>query len=264
MVISISNLVINCIVSAVSILIGYFIDRKSHKKKKLVYDIESFELIDDKFSKVEKLEIKYADQPVANLMVSKIFIWNDGQEPIMKNDVAEKDQLRIIAEQECDILSYELIYPKDDTNANDIRVTRVRSERENTILLNFNFLNKTDTLIMKVFHIGEKDLEVKGTIIGFGQIAHKEIKLDEETIKETSSSFTLLWVVIGISTFIIYTVLSTAYTTYSGLFFCIGFCFIGLLFYITPEKLVRWKNRVPQPIREHYDKWSFLVDNDTN
>ena len=58
MVISISNLVINCIVSAVSILIGYFIDRKSHKKKKLVYDIESFELIDDKFSKVEKLEIK--------------------------------------------------------------------------------------------------------------------------------------------------------------------------------------------------------------
>ena len=120
-----------------------------HKKfKNLTYLIKSFSIIDDYASAVEGLLIKFGKQQVQRLTISKISLWNKGNETIGAGDIATSDRLRLTPVGDGKIISAKIILEK--RSANNISV----SIENNEVLIEFEFLDYSDGAIFEVYHTG--------------------------------------------------------------------------------------------------------------
>ena len=93
----------NELISFMSLVIGflglafaYYFFKKSQRVRKSYYHKKSFNLIDESLSELPNLEFSYKSKNVNNLTVTKIAIWNSGNETIDKNHLIESDPVRIV------------------------------------------------------------------------------------------------------------------------------------------------------------------------
>ena len=70
------------------LIITHVYYRIQKRRKELSWSIDSTNLIKGYSSLFEKLEIQYGGQKIENLTVSKIVLWNSGNETIDRADIA--------------------------------------------------------------------------------------------------------------------------------------------------------------------------------
>jgi hypothetical protein len=152
--------------AVISIFLTFVFYYKSLRLKKPVYSSQTNRLINRNLSTLKNIEIKYIGEIVENLSVTKIAIWNSGKESIKKSDIASTDPLIIVAKKGLLIYDYDIVIQKEVNNISLLK------SNENTIKLDFEFLDFNDGIVFNIYHSGKEsnDIEIKGTVIGANKI----------------------------------------------------------------------------------------------
>lgn len=154
------------------IVLAVFFYIRSRRNKEPVYTKKSFNIIQDFSSKLTDLAIKYKNESVNNLTITKIAFWNDGRDTINMVDVAEADPLRISITDDSKILSAEVIYSGNPANR-----FRISDIKENSVKLLFDYIDKNEGGIIQIIHTGKssKNIDVKGIIKGAGKCVFRDL-----------------------------------------------------------------------------------------
>jgi hypothetical protein len=131
-------------------------------------------LVRNLVSSVTDIEIKYPGygEPVKNLSVTKVLLFNKGREAIRKSDLAPHDSLKIATAEGVVILGVAIVYYD---RATGIAVRRTNDRKEAPIA--FDYLDHRQGAVIEIIHTGSTpfDVKVQGTVINGGQARHLRI-----------------------------------------------------------------------------------------
>jgi len=155
------------ILTVLSIIVSFYLYFKNKRKKILVYFVKTFNLIKDRVNKVQEIKIIYLDNPIKNLSITKISLWNKGNEIINKTDIAPIDPIRIVVDDEYEILNANIIFTKKEANNFSITITPDKK----SVVVDFDYIYTTEGISLEIYHTGVsgKDIKLKGTIKGAPQ-----------------------------------------------------------------------------------------------
>ena len=144
------------------IVLGFIFYYKSKKSKKPLYNFSSNSLISDKQTLTDDLEVKYKGKIIKNLRITKFAFWNSGSEVIRKSDIASTSPLKIQIDPAFEIFNFAIIHQKHENNVSVLKIT------ENTLQVDFDFLDMNEGFILSFYHNSEpkKRVSFSGTIIG--------------------------------------------------------------------------------------------------
>ena len=153
-----------------SIVLAIYLHRKNIRLKKPLYFKKSINVISDSIPNIKELEIYYQSKRIINLTVTKIAIWNSGNETITNSDQASIDKMRIETEEGIEIFHACVLHQTDFTNN---LVTEIKN---NIVKIEFDYFDHNQGGIIKVVHAGKNSdaLDVFGTFKSVGRI--KETK----------------------------------------------------------------------------------------
>ena len=132
------------------------------KKKQFSLVCKTNEVIASGKSKIEKLFIQYDGEEIANLSITKFYIWNSGNEVIDKSDIVSSRPLSIICSEPASILDAQIIKSNEETNA--FFITEIIKQR---VTFDFDYVEQGDGIVAQILHTGyaidlDLDCKIKG------------------------------------------------------------------------------------------------------
>lgn len=168
------------IIGVAGIVLGfitsYIFYRIQVKRRELCWSIDSTSLIKGYSSLFEKLEILYGGQKIENLTVSKIVVWNNGNETIDGKDIAIPPHIYLRDEENTKILDAKII--KTSTLGNGFEI--LEKSDDTILLLQFGYLDPNQGAVIQIIHTGISVLPliVDGEVKGVREIEYKSKRLD--------------------------------------------------------------------------------------
>ena len=152
----------------IGIVASYVFYQLSVERKDPRWTAVGNNLISDFGSEWDKLSITYDQQPVKNLSVSKVAIWNAGKATIERADLTEIEPLRICIPKGVDLLDARLLAQNNQANCCAIETDTVKG----TVAFNFDYLDQGNGFVVQVVHTGvvATDLELLGAIKGVRRV----------------------------------------------------------------------------------------------
>lgn len=159
-----------------SVVYGIWSNCKSKQKKELSCYRNSFNVVRAGKSLIPELELKYNGKEIPELVITKYAIWNSGNEVLRNSDIVEAKPLEIMCDKnEAQILDAKIIQCSDDDNK--FRITNVDEEN---VVINFDYANVKEGIIVQVMHTGEaKNIKVACKIKGGKKV--KSYNVDKES-----------------------------------------------------------------------------------
>jgi hypothetical protein len=163
-----------------SIIVSFLLYFKSKKIKKPTYLIKSFNLIKRKATKIKQVKLYYDKEVINNLTVTKVSIWNKGNQTINNSDVAPKDPLRIEISNDFNFLSANIAYVKKEANNFKISLNKAKDN----VIIDFDYFHTGEGVIVELYHTGTSsdDIKLFGTIKDVKSLykgeVHKEYLID--------------------------------------------------------------------------------------
>ncbi len=150
MLYSLMNHPIVWLVSTVITVIGFVQGLISVKRKRISCDCRSYVIV--KNNNIDGLKIDYYDTEVNDLTVTNIAIWNSGNTVIRKEDLTES-RLQIKFDKSfSDVLFADVL----SRTVSENKVDMVSFDK-NEIVVDFEYLNPKDGVVIQVVHSGEWD-----------------------------------------------------------------------------------------------------------
>lgn len=179
------------IIGALGVIIGLLSIVYFRKYKKPSYILKTMKF-ETKKGKNPKLKILYEDNPVEILSLSRVAIFNDGNQAIRGSDIARRDPLRIITSRDFRVFDPEFFYIKNE--ANDFSLEE--SEEGNVININFDYMNGGDGCIVQFLHDGatSDDISVVGSFVD----VQKFVRMEEDKITFKEYFGNLFGILIGV------------------------------------------------------------------
>ena len=146
------------------------------RRRELCWSIDSVNLIEGNSSLFEKLDIQYGGQKIENLTVSKIVLWNNGNETIDGKDIAIPPIILPRDEANTKILDAKII--KASTIGNGFEI---HQKPDNEFLaMQFDYLDPQQGAVIQVIHTGVSllPLMIHGEVKGVKKIQFKSKRLD--------------------------------------------------------------------------------------
>lgn len=155
---------------------GVIITIRSATKISLSYSITGNNLIQDFTEKLNGLELKFKDQNVRNLTITKMVIWNSGNASIRKTDLVESDRLRICVPNDINILDFDIIQVNESSNEFNLTVNAQNVIETKEVRVNFNYIDKKQGCVLQILHNSPdyRAVSLTGKIIGVGKL--KKVK----------------------------------------------------------------------------------------
>lgn len=159
------NIWFNCItliLSVAAIPMTIWIFYQSNKKKLPTYMLRTISLVAGKVQTIKSIHIKYQDQEINNLAITKLALWNDGKDTIKADDFAKNGPLKIIIDNNYQILDYELLYQKQPKNNFNLKL----SKDKKAIDISFEYFSYLEGVIIQIYHTGHRNsnIELEGQI----------------------------------------------------------------------------------------------------
>lgn len=159
------------LIACVSLVFAY----SSREKKRLVYTQKTISLIHDEASEYDSLSIKFRGSEVKDLALTRIALWNSGNKVIEKSDLAPKDPLKIETKLDnASLYSVKIVHVT--ASEQNIVLQPIYNDEgkheQNKILLDFDFINPREGLLLQVLHTGaDKDtVHIAGSVKGYGKV----------------------------------------------------------------------------------------------
>jgi hypothetical protein len=165
--------VIGIVLGFVTSYVFYQIQKR---RRELCWAIDSTSLIKGYSSLFEKLDIQYGGQKIENLTVSKIVLWNNGNETIDGKDIAIPPYIVPRDEINTKILDAKII--KTSTVGNKFEIL-IKPDDPMLVLL-FDYLDPQQGAVIQVIHTGVSilPLMVDGEVKGVKEIKYRSKRLD--------------------------------------------------------------------------------------
>lgn len=161
------------LIAIIGVILAIIFFIKSRRKKLPLYSKKSINIISDFISTLANLDIKYKEEPIQNLTLTKMVFWNGGNVTIENTDIASADPLTIQAKEGSKILRADIIQKSSDANL--MKLSDIQNG--NSLSLTFDFLDKGQGGIIEIVHTGKSsdDIDLKGTIKGSGSPVSKNV-----------------------------------------------------------------------------------------
>lgn len=159
----------------VGLIITHVYYRIQKRRRELCWSIDSTSLIKGYSSLFEKLDIQYGGQKIENLTVSKIVLWNNGNETIDAKDIAIPPFI-LPRDETTKILDAKTIKTSTVGNGFEIR----QKQEDPMLVLLFDYLDPQQGSVIQVIHTGISILPliVDGEVKGVKDIEFKSKKPD--------------------------------------------------------------------------------------
>jgi hypothetical protein len=170
---------------------GLWLGWKSWRMKKPVYVISSNNLFSDLGEKVPDVSVRFTGygDPIKALTVTKIALWNKGNETITKQDMVKEDPLCIKAAEGVVILSASILQTTTPFNKFDLTVNKDR----NRVTVGFEYMDESHGVVIQIFHTGKgsEDLHVQGTFKGINGLVRRVLHPRDSPQEEKAQKTTL-------------------------------------------------------------------------
>ena len=174
----------------IGIIGGAIVTIVNNRRKRLTRKMFTVNLISEKVSSINGLEIKYNSQPIKNLYSSTIQIKNTGNITINNDDIPKKRPLSIYTNGifVIDKLNMQLPNPN---NENDINVKFDKNEKgtASSAIIDFEFISPRQVITITLLHTGT--ISLGKWMIKDGKILESNEILDEvdtQTLSTLSKS----------------------------------------------------------------------------
>lgn len=164
------------IIALVLSITFYFIQKK---RKIISYFYKTNILVSEKLTDVEGLNISYGDNSIERLSVTNLEITNGGNIFIDESDIYHKKKLKFVLENK----NIRVLFAKITDQSSDT-IEGSTELNENEVNINFQALEKNDTIKINVYHTG--NTETKFRLIGKIKDGGKII---EGKVVKTENSF---------------------------------------------------------------------------
>ena len=160
-----------------SLIFGVIISRyfylKGQKKRIPTYMVRTINLIRGNIQKIGVVDILYSKEKIDNLSVSKIALWNDGKETINSTDIAQKEPIRLVINENYIFLDVKILFQKN--NANDF-IAKISDDKKSINIL-FDYFEFEEGIVIQTFHTGSSsyDITVEGKVKSVKEIYRKDI-----------------------------------------------------------------------------------------
>jgi hypothetical protein len=187
---------ISIILTIIGIISSIVIYYKGRERKSISYNVVDNHLISNFKQKINGLTIQYSGKDIERLSVTNFIFWNNGTETIHRDNIPHKDKFSITIKDGNYILDKSIINVTNKAN----KIDPILSNDKKKIDIDFEYLDKGNGFILKIFHTGEKynDFDVNGSIMGFGKISKGFTK------KERNSLIKTMYTLFMIAPFIIF------------------------------------------------------------
>lgn len=131
----------------------------NNKRKRLTRKMFTINLISEKVSSINGLEIKYNSQSIKNLYSSTIQIKNTGNTTINNVDIPKKKPLSIYTDGIFIIDKLNMQFPNSN-NENDIQVTFNKNEKgtSSSAIIDFEYISPKQVITITLLHTGNISL----------------------------------------------------------------------------------------------------------
>lgn len=163
------------IIALVLSITFYFIQKK---RKIISYFYKTNILVSEKLTDVEGLNISYGDNSIERLSVTNLEITNGGNIFIDESDIYHKKKLKFVLENK----NIRVLFAKiTDQSSDTIEGSTELSENE--VNINFQALEKNDTIKINVYHTGNTETKFRliGKIKDGGKIIEGKVVKTENT-----------------------------------------------------------------------------------
>ncbi len=147
------------------------------------------------------IDILYNNKMISKLARTNIYIWNSGYKAVRKDDLVNKDNIRIVFNKEAQIYSAKIIKNNDESNGFSVNLTD-----SNIIELDFDYMERKSGVKIEVLHNDQSSsFIVKGKIIGMRQGIRRSKNLINGKINSLRDICTILamYIVAAITGFMI-------------------------------------------------------------
>lgn len=165
------------LIAVISLILAIYFGISSKKVKRFYYFKKTNKLVSFNSNKPSSLHLFYDDTEIQDVSVTRIAVWNSGNEVINAEDLVESEPLSIkIIEgkkEDVKILDTSVEYVTDETNrfkflaCEDSKVEDKEEDRTNKDVVNFDYAGKHDGFILQIIHTGDPasiylDCRIKG------------------------------------------------------------------------------------------------------
>jgi len=180
------------VVAIISLFIGIVGLVKGSKKKELSYYCKTNKIIRAGKTLIPKIDLKYDNKDIDDLSITRIVIWNSGNDVLNENDMVEKKPLSIVSKNsETIILECNSI--KENEAANEFRISK---QSDTNVKIGFTYLEMLDGVVVQILHSGSiEDLEITGKIKG-GKIRSAWKKTKKKNVKARRKLFVAMCIVL--------------------------------------------------------------------
>lgn len=167
--------VISFTIALLGIALSIYFYKKSIRTKQPIYITRTINLIKQNVQKIETVEITYNKEPISNLSITKIALWNDGKETINHTDIAQNDGIKVKIHEDFQILDSEIIYSKN--KANDFNI-QIQNDFK-SINLSFDYFDFEEGIVLLIYHTGinNSNISITGTVKSVKRIKRKDFSL---------------------------------------------------------------------------------------
>lgn len=154
-------------------IIALILQIKDKKKKAIYYTIDSTVLVDNEVSRIDGIKILFHDKEIETVVVSKIKLWNGGNEILETSDFYPSYELSIKVPQNEKILAVVVNEETDETCK-----VNVQNSTQNVRMIDFCCLEPRQGATITVYHTNtdEKVTEVIGKIKG-GKVLNRSVEM---------------------------------------------------------------------------------------
>ena len=239
-----------------SLAYAVYCQHTNKPKKGLDASIKTVGVAKQHPSKIEGLHITFKDKEVDSICISRIAIWNSGNQTILASDIASEKPITISLCNDGQILDAEVSEISDETNQFSI-ITKTDSY----LSLAFDYIDPEEGVVVTITHTGvSQDLSVGCKIKGglpVKLVRDDQIAIEKRDVNRfvySAIGLTLFSVVIAIMFFALIGIIPTNAAKDGGNDIWGWLSFIALLFTAIAgwyTSIQRVKKKTPKPLRFH-------------
>lgn len=164
------------ILAFLGIIVSVYLYFKSKRRKVPIYLIKTFNLVRERVNKLDKVKIVYDERTIKNLSITKISLWNKGNEVINKTDIAPKEPIRVVVDNDFEILDAIISKVKNEANNFSIQI----SQDKKSVTVDFDYFYTNEGISFEVYHTGTsgKNIKLKGSLKDLPQLSTAEYNKD--------------------------------------------------------------------------------------
>ncbi|EZP57281.1 hypothetical protein [Sphingomonas sp. RIT328] len=156
------GLLITVVIGVAGLYAGWIFYRRQKTVPSVVTSAKSIVLVAPAHATIEsQLEISFNGLAVPQVTSSVIAIWNNGTTIFRRNDIADKDPLKLR------LTNGSFLQVTIDGTSRTVIGAQIKFTNNKEFLVSFDFLEPKDAIIIRALHTGTHgDLRITGTLIG--------------------------------------------------------------------------------------------------